>query len=124
MKERNLKASTFDQAFVHPVLTPGNYFPNVIYGLVIGGFLKVDELISSMKLTRVKFRQAQLGVQILARQIPASGVPEFVKSVPDDFQNPITRQPFDWDSEKQKLSFTVKGKEKDITTEFSLNIPK
>ena len=112
--------STLEMALVYPATTPGSYIVNTIYSLLFGGVLKGYELIENMKMTQIRFRQAQLAVTILSQNTPASEIDGFVKTVPAALQNPITNEPFEWNKENQSLSFERPDKKK--KHEFRLNL--
>jgi hypothetical protein len=112
--------SSYGYLLTYHALKPGNFVVNVIYGLLMPGVLKGQKLIGNMKIMQVRFRQAQLAVRILSRNIPASEIDGFVKGVDANLQNPITNEPFEWDKENQALAFERPlGKRK---AEFKLTI--
>jgi hypothetical protein len=89
----------------YPIIKSGHFIPNATYALILGGMLKGHELIENFKIMQVRFRLAQLGVQILSNEITASEVESYIKSVPASLQNPITLQPFEWDNANQSVYF-------------------
>lgn len=97
--------STFETAFVYPMLTPGNYKVNVIYSMLIAGVLKGEALLGGMKITQVMFKQAQLAILLLADGVKPANVNQYIKNLGEEYYDPFTNKPFAWGAERQVLSF-------------------
>jgi hypothetical protein len=109
-----------ESMFIYPFTRPGYFMSNMVESLLIGGTLKGEDLIGSMKLQDVYLRMTLLATEILGQDIAADNVPAFIASVPAELQNPLTQKPFEWDAQKKVLFFIKPGS--NAKTEFRLNL--
>ncbi len=96
----------FEMVVVYPFSTSGNFITNTIYRLIFGGLLKGHDLIETMKIQHVKFRQAELAITMIASGIKTQAdVEAALKNAPTELKNPINEQPFLWDAEAHAIFF-------------------
>lgn len=80
-------------------------FYNPIGYLLLSGILQGHELYTNAHLQNAYRIMLTLYVDALAAEIKLEDMRSFINAAPKDRQNPLTEQPFLWDSEKQTIYF-------------------
>ncbi|GEM_PF-1742421 len=114
--------SPFEQFFIYPMKKPGIYTANVVYSLLLGGVLKGQEIIESLKLYHVKMKMAELLVRALADGVTQEAMTDYINNAPQTLQNPITHKPFEWDEERQEIFFTRPYRDGDVQYGYQVNL--
>lgn len=66
--------------------------------LLLNGMYKVHELVYRRYIASIEDRMIILALEIKRQNIPKDKINKFLKNQPEEFQNPISKRPFNWNN--------------------------
>ena len=89
--------SDFTKQIRDSFLEPGFFVTNLVFGLLIGGVIKGEELIGSMHRNIADIQMANAGIELIRQNIQPQDVQTQLNNMSKNLWNPITEEPFLWD---------------------------
>lgn len=92
-------------------LQPGAFIRNVLQTLTVGGVLKGRELMGAIKQREAQVRMIMLAMAMIRESVTAEEAVAYVAAAPEELRNPVRREPFMWDAERQELYYMTVAEE-------------
>ena len=91
------------------LMEPGNPVTNMIMYLILGGVIKGEEMIANMHYQIVYAHMASSAIKLIQADVTYDDVQAYITAHSNEFNNPITGEPFEWDPEYKVLYYKRVG---------------